>query len=109
MLLMQMATVLHCLEVRTHQKLLRSLVNVKDDVVELVDKVESVTEPTLAGDTSVSYNLFNFEGADGSTIQSFNYDGVDYSLDQSLLPDATQIFSFTEGVVTISLNGDFQF
>ncbi|WP_372156399.1 retention module-containing protein [Vibrio sp. 10N.239.312.D08] len=85
------------------------LVNVKDDVVELVDKVESVTEPTLAGNTIVSYNLFNFEGADGSTIQSFNYDGVDYSLDQSLLPDATQIFSFTEGVVTISLNGDFSF
>ncbi len=85
------------------------LINVKDDVVELVDKVESVTEPTLAGDTVVSYNLFNFEGADGSTIQSFNYDGVDYSLDQSLLPDAPQTFSFTEGVVTISLNGDFSF
>ncbi|WP_261884522.1 retention module-containing protein [Vibrio pomeroyi] len=85
------------------------LVNVKDDVVELVDKVESVTEPTLAGDTIVSYNLFNFEGADGSTIQSFNYEGVDYSLDQSLLPDAPQTFSFTEGVVTISLNGDFSF
>ncbi|WP_059020544.1 retention module-containing protein [Vibrio coralliirubri] len=85
------------------------LVNVTDDVVELVDKVESVTEPTLTGDTVVSYNLFNFEGADGSTIQSFNYDGVDYSLDQSLLPDAAQIFSFTEGVVTISLNGDFSF
>ncbi|MDN2668389.1 retention module-containing protein [Vibrio sp. 14N.309.X.WAT.E.F5] len=85
------------------------LVNVTDDDVELVDKVESVTEPTLAGDTVVSYNLFNFEGADGSTIQSFNYDGVDYSLDQSLLPDADQIFSFTEGVVTISLNGDFSF
>ncbi|WP_428805219.1 retention module-containing protein [Vibrio satsumensis] len=85
------------------------LVNVTDDVVELVDKVESVTEPTLAGDTVVSYNLFNFEGADGSTIQSFNYDGVDYSLDQSLLLDATQTFSFTEGVVTISLNGDFSF
>ncbi|MFA0653388.1 retention module-containing protein, partial [Vibrio sp. 10N.222.49.C12] len=85
------------------------LVNVTDDVVELVDKVESVTEPTLAGDTIVSYNLFNFEGADGSTIQSFNYDGVDYSLDQSLLPDAVQTFSFTEGVVTISLNGDFSF
>ncbi|TKG02449.1 retention module-containing protein, partial [Vibrio sp. F13] len=85
------------------------LVNVTDDVVELVDKVESVTEPTLAGDTVVSYNLFNFEGADGSTIQSFNYDGVDYSLDQSLLPDAVQTFSFTEGVVTISLNGDFSF
>ncbi|MDN3630998.1 retention module-containing protein [Vibrio lentus] len=85
------------------------LVNVTDDVVELVDKVESVTEPTLAGDTVVSYNLFNFEGADGSTIQSFNYDGVDYSLDQSLLPDAPQTFSFTEGVVTISLNGDFSF
>ncbi|MFM2608251.1 retention module-containing protein [Vibrio chagasii] len=85
------------------------LINVKDDVVELVDKVESVTEPTLAGDTVVSYNLFNFEGADGSTIQSFNYNGVDYSLDQSLLPDAPQTFSFTEGVVTISLNGDFSF
>ncbi|MBE8567733.1 retention module-containing protein [Vibrio sp. OPT20] len=85
------------------------LVNVKDDVVELVDKVESVTEPTLAGDTIVSYNLFNFEGADGSTIQSFNYDGVDYPLDQNLLPDANQTFSFTEGVVTISLNGDFSF
>ncbi|WP_157373633.1 retention module-containing protein, partial [Vibrio coralliirubri] len=85
------------------------LVNVTDDVVELVDKVESVTEPTLAGDTIVSYNLFNFEGADGSTIQSFNYDGVDYSLEQSLLPDAAQTFSFTEGVVTISLNGDFSF
>ncbi|MGR5480052.1 retention module-containing protein [Vibrio chagasii] len=85
------------------------LVNVTDDVVELVDKVESVTEPTLAGDTIVSYNLFNFEGADGSTIQSFNYDGVDYSLAQSLLPDAPQTFSFTEGVVTISLNGDFSF
>ncbi|PMH30785.1 hypothetical protein BCU71_15260 [Vibrio lentus] len=85
------------------------LVNVTDDVVELVDKVESVTEPTLSGDTVVSYNLFNFEGADGSTIQSFNYDGVDYSLDQSLLPDADQIFSFAEGVVTISLNGDFSF
>ncbi|NOH19497.1 retention module-containing protein, partial [Vibrio cyclitrophicus] len=85
------------------------LVNVKDDVVEFIDKVESVTEPTLAGDTIVSYNLFSFEGADGSTIQSFNYDGVDYSLDQSLLPDATQTFSFTEGVVTISLNGDFSF
>ncbi|WP_140374120.1 retention module-containing protein, partial [Vibrio celticus] len=85
------------------------LINVKDDVVDIVDKVESVTEPTLAGDTVVSYNLFNFEGADGSTIQSFNYDGVDYSLDQSLLPDAPQTFSFTEGVVTISLNGDFSF
>ncbi|MBJ2145681.1 retention module-containing protein [Vibrio sp. IB15] len=85
------------------------LINVKDDVVDIVDKVESVIEPTLAGDTVVSYNLFNFEGADGSTIQSFNYDGVDYSLDQSLLPDATQTFSFTEGVVTISLNGDFSF
>ncbi|CAK2554171.1 retention module-containing protein [Vibrio crassostreae] len=85
------------------------LINVKDDVVELVDKVESVTEPTLAGDTVVSYNLFNFEGADGSTIQLFNYDGVDYSLDQSLQPDAAQTFSFTEGVVTISLNGDFSF
>ncbi|WP_172379663.1 retention module-containing protein [Vibrio sp. Vb339] len=85
------------------------LVNVTDDVVELVDNVVSVDEPTLTGDTVVSYNLFNFEGADGSTIQSFNYDGVDYSLDQSLLPDAAQTFSFTEGVVTISLNGDFSF
>ncbi|MEZ8305315.1 retention module-containing protein, partial [Vibrio splendidus] len=85
------------------------LVNVNDDVVELVDDVVSVDEPTLAGDTVVSYNLFNFEGADGSAIQSFNYDGVDYPLDQNLLPDANQTFSFTEGVVTISLNGDFSF
>ncbi|MEZ8351789.1 retention module-containing protein [Vibrio splendidus] len=85
------------------------LVNVKDDVVELVDNIVSVDEPTLAGDTVVSYNLFNFEGADGSAIQSFNYDGVDYPLDQNLLPDANQTFSFTEGVVTISLNGDFSF
>ncbi|MEZ8544565.1 retention module-containing protein [Vibrio splendidus] len=85
------------------------LVNVNDDVVELVDNVVSVDEPTLAGDTVVSYNLFNFEGADGSAIQSFNYDGVDYPLDQNLLPDANQTFSFTEGVVTISLNGDFSF
>ncbi|MEZ8085520.1 retention module-containing protein [Vibrio sp. 1S139] len=85
------------------------LVNVKDDVVELVDNVVSVDEPNLAGDTVVSYNLFNFEGADGSAIQSFNYDGVDYPLDQNFLPDANQTFSFTEGVVTISLNGDFSF
>ncbi|MCW1889006.1 hypothetical protein OK016_01240 [Vibrio chagasii] len=40
-------------------------------------------------------------------FQSFSYDGVDYSANQSLLPDAPQTFSFTGGVVTISLNGDF--
>ncbi|WKY59163.1 retention module-containing protein [Vibrio sp. SNU_ST1] len=85
------------------------LISVKDDVVELIDNVISVDEPTLAGDTVVSYNLFNFEGADGSTIQSLSYDGVEYKLDQSLLPDAGQTFPFTEGVATISLNGDFSF
>ncbi|MFA0725393.1 retention module-containing protein [Vibrio sp. 10N.222.48.A4] len=85
------------------------LISVKDDVVELIDNVVSVDEPTLAGDTVVSYNLFNFEGADGSTIQSLSYDGVEYKLDQNLLPDAAQTFPFTEGVATISLNGDFSF
>ncbi|MFA0090316.1 retention module-containing protein [Vibrio sp. 10N.261.49.A11] len=85
------------------------LISVKDDVVELIDNVVSVDEPTLAGDTVVSYNLFNFEGADGSTIQSLSYDGVAYKLDQNLLPDAAQTFPFTEGVATISLNGDFSF
>ncbi|WP_135383890.1 retention module-containing protein [Vibrio tasmaniensis] len=85
------------------------LISVKDDVVELIDNVVSVDEPTLAGDTVVSYNLFNFEGADGSTIQSLSYDGVEYKLDQNLLPDAAQTFPFTEGVATISLSGDFSF
>ncbi|WP_299689035.1 retention module-containing protein [uncultured Vibrio sp.] len=90
------------------------LVSVKDDVVELADNLIAVDEPTLAGDTLVSYNLFSiqgvgFQGADGSTIQSFNYDGIDYSLDQSLLPEADQTFIFIEGIVTISLNGEFSF
>ncbi|MCK6261748.1 retention module-containing protein [Vibrio sp. ZSDE26] len=84
-------------------------VTVQDDTLELVDNSFSVTEPTQAGDTSVFHSLFNFEGADTATIQSFTYSGSQYTLDQNASDDTMQRFDFAEGTHSISLNGEFEF
>ncbi|MGF1720715.1 retention module-containing protein [Vibrio kyushuensis] len=84
-------------------------VNVQDDVLELVDNSFTVTEPTLDGETSVSHSLFNVEGADTATIQSFTYSDETYELDQSAADGALQIFTFAEGTLSVSLNGEFEF
>ncbi|MEZ8823088.1 retention module-containing protein [Vibrio amylolyticus] len=84
-------------------------VNVQDDNLSLLDGVFSVTEPTTAGSEVVTHSLFEYEGADTATIQSFTYSGDSYTLNPNLGDDAMQTFEFTEGTLSISLNGEFEF
>ncbi|MDK9799874.1 retention module-containing protein, partial [Vibrio sp. D449a] len=85
------------------------VVTVADDVVELIDNSVALDEPTQVGDSTVSYNVFNFTGADGATVQSFVYDGTTYNLDLQQDPSAQQAFVFDEGTLNIALNGDVTF
>lgn len=85
------------------------LVTVVDDVVELIDNSVALDEPTLVGESTVSYNVFNFTGADDATVQSFVYDGTTYNLDLQQDAAVQQAFVFDEGTLNIALNGDITF
>ena len=85
------------------------VVTVADDVVELIDNSVSLDEPTQDGESTVSYNLFNFTGGDGATVQSFVYDGTTYNLDPDQDQAVQQAFVFDEGTLNVALNGDVTF
>ncbi|MEZ9057945.1 retention module-containing protein, partial [Vibrio pelagius] len=85
------------------------VVTVADDVVELKDNVVALDEPTQDGDSAVSYNLFNFTGGDGATVQSFVYEGTTYNLDPDQDEAVQQAFVFDEGTLNVALNGDVTF
>ncbi|OIQ26537.1 retention module-containing protein [uncultured Vibrio sp.] len=89
-------------------------VNVQDDNLSLLDARFSTIEPTTAGSEVVTHSLFDYEGADTATIQSFTYSGASgvdaiFSLNQDLADDVMQTFDFTEGTLSVSLNGDVTF
>ncbi|PTQ16034.1 hypothetical protein CWO24_24310, partial [Vibrio sp. 10N.286.46.E10] len=84
-------------------------VTIGDDVQIMQDGTLDIVEPNLA-DGTVTTNTIDVmpnQSADGATITQFTYDGVVNTLDQSI--SGEQQFSFTEGELYITLEGELRF
>ncbi|PMP39992.1 cadherin-like domain-containing protein, partial [Vibrio splendidus] len=84
-------------------------VTIGDDVQIVQDGTLDITEPNLA-DGTVSTNTIDVmpeQSADGATITQFTYDGQVRTLDQN--DNGEQQFSFTEGELFITLEGEVRF
>ncbi|MEZ8738303.1 hypothetical protein AB6D58_24125, partial [Vibrio sp. 10N.239.312.D08] len=84
-------------------------VTIGDDVQIMQDGTLDITEPNLA-DGTITTNTIDVmpnQSADGATITRFTYDGVVNTLDQSI--SGEQQFSFTEGELFITLEGEVRF
>ncbi|TKE74672.1 hypothetical protein, partial [Vibrio sp. F12] len=84
-------------------------VTIGDDVQIMQDGTLDIVEPNLA-DGTVTTNTIDVmpnQSADGATITQFTYDGVVNTLDQSI--SGEQQFSFTEGELYITLEGEVRF
>ncbi|MGF1803623.1 hypothetical protein L4D11_23635, partial [Vibrio gigantis] len=84
-------------------------VTIGDDVQIMQDGTLDIVEPNLA-DGTVTTNTIDVmpnQSADGATIIQFTYDGVVNTLDQSI--SGEQQFSFTEGELFITLEGEVRF
>ena len=84
-------------------------VTIGDDVQIMQDGTLDIVEPNLA-DGTVTTNTIDVmpnQSADGATITQFTYDGVVNTLDQSI--SGEQQFSFTEGELFITLEGEVRF
>ncbi|NOJ06562.1 hypothetical protein F0236_22900, partial [Vibrio splendidus] len=84
-------------------------VTIGDDVQIMQDGTLDITEPNLA-DGTITTNTIDVmpnQSADGATITQFTYDGVVNTLDQSI--SGEQQFSFTEGELFITLEGEVRF
>ena len=84
-------------------------VTIGDDVQIVQDGTLDITEPNLA-DGTVSTNTIDVmpeQSADGATITQFTYDGQVRTLDQT--DNGEQQFSFTEGELFITLEGEVRF
>ncbi|MEZ8111980.1 hypothetical protein ACED56_23095, partial [Vibrio splendidus] len=84
-------------------------VTIGDDVQIMQDGTLDITEPNLA-DGKVTTNTIDVmpnQSADGATITQFTYDGQLRTLDQN--DNGEQQFSFTEGDLFITLEGEVRF
>ncbi|MEZ8138849.1 hypothetical protein ACED34_25425, partial [Vibrio splendidus] len=84
-------------------------VTIGDDVQIMQDGTLDIVEPNLA-DGTVTTNMFNVmpdQSADGATLTQFTYDGQLRTLDQN--DNGEQQFSFTEGELFITLQGEVRF
>ncbi|MEZ9606357.1 cadherin-like domain-containing protein, partial [Vibrio cyclitrophicus] len=84
-------------------------VTIGDDVQIMQDGTLDITEPNLA-DGTITTNTIDVmpnQSADGATITQFTYDGAVNTLDQSI--SGEQQFSFTEGELYITLEGEVRF
>ncbi|MEZ9776509.1 cadherin-like domain-containing protein, partial [Vibrio sp. 10N.261.54.A5] len=84
-------------------------VTIGDDVQIMQDGTLDITEPNLA-DGTVTTNTIDVmpeQSADGTTITQFTYDGQLRTLDQT--DNGEQKFSFTEGELFITLQGEVRF
>ncbi|MEZ9856074.1 hypothetical protein AB4347_18925, partial [Vibrio breoganii] len=80
-----------------------------DDVQIMQGGTLDITEPNLA-DGTITTNTIDVmpeQSADGATITQFTYDGQVRTLDQT--DNGEQQFSFTEGELFITLQGDVRF
>ncbi|MEZ8587210.1 hypothetical protein AB6C83_21450, partial [Vibrio cyclitrophicus] len=84
-------------------------VTIGDDVQIMQGGTLDITEPNLA-DGTITTNTIDVmpeQSADGATITQFTYDGQVRTLDQN--DNGEQQFSFTEGELFITLQGDVRF
>ncbi|WP_060982486.1 retention module-containing protein [Vibrio splendidus] len=84
-------------------------VTIGDDVQIMQDGTLDIVEPNLA-DGTVTTNTIDVmpnQSADGATITEFSFGGVVKTLDQSIVGE--QQFSFTEGELYITLQGEMRF
>ncbi|MEZ8319269.1 cadherin-like domain-containing protein, partial [Vibrio splendidus] len=84
-------------------------VTIGDDVQIMQDGTLDITEPNLA-DGTITTNTIDVmpeQSADGATITQFTYDGQVRTLDQT--DNGEQQFSFTEGELFITLEGEVRF
>ncbi|MEZ8643015.1 hypothetical protein AB6D55_23825, partial [Vibrio splendidus] len=84
-------------------------VTIGDDVQIMQDGALDITEPNLA-DGTITTNTIDVmpaQSADGATITQFTYDGQLRTLDQN--DTGEQQFSFTEGELFITLEGEVRF
>ncbi|WP_135459328.1 hypothetical protein, partial [Vibrio echinoideorum] len=96
-------------------------VTIGDDVQLMQDGALNITEPTVADlaavtpptvadlaavtpPTTAIFDAMPNQSADGATITQFTYDGQLRTLDQN--DNGEQQFSFTEGELFITLQGD---
>ncbi len=84
-------------------------VTIGDDVQIMQDSTLDITEPNLADGTitTSTIDVMPNQSADGATITQFTYDGQVRTLDQT--DNGEQQFSFTEGELFITLEGDVRF
>ncbi|WP_367990179.1 retention module-containing protein [Vibrio sp. NTOU-M3] len=85
------------------------VVTVTDDEPSLVDQSFDLTEPVVAGSEVASYSLFDQPGADGAFITSFTYGTDSYTLRDDLPADQEQAFSFAEGTLYVTRDGNVRF
>ncbi|MFA0062348.1 hypothetical protein AB4370_21440, partial [Vibrio cyclitrophicus] len=84
-------------------------VTIGDDVQIMQDGTLDIVEPNLA-DGTVTTSIFDVmpnQSADGATVTQFTYDGQLRALDQN--DTGEQQFSFTEGELFITLEGEVRF
>ncbi|WP_102574652.1 cadherin-like domain-containing protein, partial [Vibrio splendidus] len=84
-------------------------VTIGDDVQIMQDGTLDITEPNLA-DGTITTNTIDVmpnQSADGATITEFSFGGIVKTLDQSIVGE--QQFSFTEGELFITLQGQVRF
>ncbi|MEZ9543597.1 hypothetical protein AB4209_16815, partial [Vibrio sp. 10N.286.48.C11] len=84
-------------------------VTIGDDVQIMQDGTLDIIEPNLADGTitTSTIDVMPNQSADGATITQFTYDGQVRTLDQT--DNGEQQFSFTEGELFITLEGDVRF
>ncbi|MDH5934406.1 hypothetical protein L8S05_25055, partial [Vibrio splendidus] len=87
-------------------------VTIGDDVQIMQDGTLNITEPTVADlaagtPTTAIFDVMPNQSADGATVTQFTYDGQLRTLDQD--DNGEQQFSFTEGELFITLEGEVRF
>ncbi|MEZ8282197.1 cadherin-like domain-containing protein, partial [Vibrio splendidus] len=87
-------------------------VTIGDDVQIMQDGTLNITEPTVADlaagtPTTAIFDVMPSQSADGATVTQFTYDGQLRTLDQN--DNGEQQFSFTEGELFITLQGEVRF
>ncbi|MDK9763158.1 cadherin-like domain-containing protein, partial [Vibrio sp. D420a] len=84
------------------------VVTIEDDIQQMQDGILTITEPTSGTPTTATVDVMPLPSADGATITEFTYDGgLAISLDQMAIGE--QEFTFTEGSLFVTLDGDVRF
>lgn len=84
------------------------VVIIEDDIQQMQDGILTITEPSSGTPTTATVDVMPLPSADGATITEFIYDGgLAISLDQTVTGE--QEFTFTEGSLFVTLDGDVRF